>query len=158
MRKINVLVASVLLSVAYASGGLVTLSDKRWPAYLDLAPLKNGLPLLSGRDDGIPDSPLFHGVLWIISELLGMGAGVVVASALCVFVFILRNFGIIASNVFVDYSLYIGSGIEMIILSLAIVEKFKAYRNEALENLKSLNELIDRKNIDLEIQVKERTL
>ena len=77
---------------------------------------------------------------------------------LCVFVFILRNFGIIASNVFVDYSLYIGSGIEMIILSLAIVEKFKAYRNEALENLKSLNELIDRKNIDLEIQVKERTL
>ena len=88
MRKINVLVASVLLSVAYASGGLVTLSDKRWPAYLDLAPLKNGLPLLSGRDDGIPDSPLFHGVLWIISELLGIGAGVVVASALCVFVFI----------------------------------------------------------------------
>ena len=88
MRKLHLAPAAALLSVAYALGGLVALSDKRWPAYLDLAPLKNGLPLVFGRDDGIPDSPLFHGILWVMSELLGMGNGVVATVALCVFVFL----------------------------------------------------------------------
>lgn len=45
------------------------------PAMLDLTPLRDGVPLLLGTDDGVAEAPLFHGALWCLTWVFGMGAG-----------------------------------------------------------------------------------
>ena len=74
-----------------------------------------------------------------------------------VFIFIMRNFGIIPSNNFTNYSLNIGSAFEVILLSFAIVDKFKLFKDQAVSSLEEVNELKTLQNIKLENQVKERT-
>lgn len=71
-----------LISACHAVGGLLKLGGGRWPAYLDLSPIKNGWPLVGGGDDGTPESPMFHAVLWLVSELFGSGGGVVIIAFL----------------------------------------------------------------------------
>lgn len=75
-----------------------------------------------------------------------------------VFVFVMRNFGAIPDNFYTEYSLLVGSAFEVILLSFAIINKFKSFKDGALESLQEINEMKTRANIELEIQVKERTL
>jgi len=74
-----------------------------------------------------------------------------------VFVFILRNFGLISSNVFTDYSLQIGSTAEVVLLSFAIVDKFNSYKEEALTHLKEINKIQTEQTERLELEVVTRT-
>lgn len=74
-----------------------------------------------------------------------------------VFVFIMRNFGILPSNNFTNYSLNIGSAFEAILLSFAIVDKFKLFKDQAMNSLTEVNELKTQQNIILENQVQQRT-
>lgn len=72
---------------------------------------------------------------------------------LCVFTFILRNFGIIPSSFFADYSLQIGSTAEIVLLSYAIVDKFNSYKEDALNSLKKINKIQAEQNMELEKEV-----
>ncbi|MFA7274225.1 MAG: 7TM diverse intracellular signaling domain-containing protein [Crocinitomicaceae bacterium] len=74
-----------------------------------------------------------------------------------VFGFVLRNFGIAPSNFLTDYSLQIGSAIEVILLTFAVVDRFKMFKEEAFSRLEEMNELKSRQNEQLEIQVRDRT-
>jgi serine phosphatase RsbU (regulator of sigma subunit) len=76
---------------------------------------------------------------------------------LSVFGFVLRNFGIAPSNFFTDYSLQIGSAVEVILLSFAVVDRFKMFKEEAFSRLQEMNDMKSRQNEELEIQVKDRT-
>lgn len=76
---------------------------------------------------------------------------------LSVFAFVLRNFGIAPSNFFTDYSLQIGSAFEVILLSFAVVDRFKMFKEEAFSRLQEMNEMKSRQNEELEIQVRDRT-
>jgi serine phosphatase RsbU (regulator of sigma subunit) len=74
-----------------------------------------------------------------------------------VFVFLLRNFGIIPESFITEYSLPIGSSFEVLLLSFVIVVKFKNFKDNALNNLLKINEMKTQANIVLEQQVAERT-
>ena len=74
-----------------------------------------------------------------------------------VFLFVFRNFGLVPSNLFTNYSLQIGSSFEVILLTFAVIDKFKSFRDEALEKATEISELRSRQNVMLETQVKERT-
>ncbi len=80
-----------------------------------------------------------------------------IALILAVFAFILRNFGLAPSNFFTDYSLQIGSAVEVILLSLAVVDRFNMFKEEAFSSLQEINEMKSRQNEELEIQVRDRT-
>ncbi len=80
-----------------------------------------------------------------------------VALVLTVFIFILNNFGIISSEFFGAYGLQLGSALEVVLLSFAIVDKFKSFRDEAYERLLTINNLKIRANEVLEQKVKQRT-
>lgn len=71
--------------------------------------------------------------------------------------FILRNLGILPSSFITDYSLQIGSIFEVTLLTFAIVDRFKSFKNEALLRLEELNKLQLEQNEQLEAEVKERT-
>lgn len=71
--------------------------------------------------------------------------------------FILRNFGILPNSFFTDYSLQIGSILEVTLLTFAIVDRFKSFKNEALLRLEELNKLQAEQNERLEKEVLERT-
>lgn len=74
-----------------------------------------------------------------------------------VFGFVLKNFGVLPSNVYTDYGIQIGSSLEVILLSFAIVDKFKRFRDEAVSRLQEMNTLKDQINVELERQVARRT-
>lgn len=74
-----------------------------------------------------------------------------------VFAFVLRNFGILPSTFFTDYALQIGSSIEVVLLSFAIVDKFKSFKDESLKRLQEINYLQSKQNELLEEEVKTRT-
>lgn len=76
---------------------------------------------------------------------------------LTVFGFILTNLGIIQSDFFATNGLLIGSAMEVVLLSFAIVDKFRNYKDDALNNLKALNKLQIEQNVVLEKKVEERT-
>ncbi|MCB0395949.1 MAG: SpoIIE family protein phosphatase [Flavobacteriales bacterium] len=80
-----------------------------------------------------------------------------IALIISVFAFILRNFGAAPSHFLTDYSLQIGSSIEVVLLSFAIVDKFKMFKDEAVQRLEEMNALKSQQNIRLEEQVRERT-
>lgn len=71
--------------------------------------------------------------------------------------FVLKNFGLIESNKFSDYGLQYGSALEVILLSVAIVDRFKQFRENAIKRLNELNEFRRKVNLELEQKVKERT-
>lgn len=72
-------------------------------------------------------------------------------------IFILRNFGVIPNSFITDYSLQIGSVFEVTLLTFAIVDRFKSFKNEALYRLEELNKLQAEQNEMLEKEVLERT-
>lgn len=74
-----------------------------------------------------------------------------------VFIFVFRNFGIVPSNAFTDYSLQWGSALEVILLTFAVIDKFKSFRDSALEKANEINALRSSQNRMLEEQVKART-
>lgn len=76
---------------------------------------------------------------------------------LTVFGFILTNAGVIHSDFYADYGLLIGSASEVILLSLAIVVRFKSFRDQAVDTLKVMNKLQVEQNQMLENKVTERT-
>lgn len=74
-----------------------------------------------------------------------------------VFFFILNNFGIFQSDFYAAYGLQIGSAVEVILLSFAIVDKFKRFREDAFARLTMINNMKARANEELERKVEERT-
>jgi serine phosphatase RsbU (regulator of sigma subunit) len=76
---------------------------------------------------------------------------------LTVFGFILTNLGVIQSDFFASNGLLIGSAMEVVLLSFAIVDKFRNYKDDALNNLRALNKLQIEQNVVLERKVEERT-
>jgi two-component system, sensor histidine kinase LadS len=74
-----------------------------------------------------------------------------------VFIFILRNIGAFESNIWTNNVLYMGSSAEVVLLTFAIVDKFKVIKEESLTQLLEINELKTRQNLVLENRVQERT-
>lgn len=80
-----------------------------------------------------------------------------VVLVISVFFFILNNFGVFQSDFYAAYGLQIGSAVEVILLSFAIVDKFKRFREEAYGRLITINNMKARANEELEKKVIERT-
>jgi two-component system, sensor histidine kinase LadS len=76
---------------------------------------------------------------------------------LTVFGFLATNIGLLRSDFFADYGLLIGSAAEVILLSLAIVVRFKSFKDDALKNLQELNAFQAEQNTVLEEKVLSRT-
>lgn len=74
-----------------------------------------------------------------------------------VFGFVLTNFGVIRSEFFADYGLLVGSAFEVILLSFAIVDRFKSFKDESLARLEEINRIQKENNEQLEVKVRERT-
>ncbi len=74
-----------------------------------------------------------------------------------VFLFVLKNAGIAPSNPITNYGLQIGSALEVLLLTLAVIDKFSQFKTDALSRMEELNELKTRANESLEQNVKERT-
>ncbi len=74
-----------------------------------------------------------------------------------VFAFVLRNIGILPNNFFAINGLQIGSSMEVILLTFAIIDKFKSFREQALERLQQINIMKEKANKELEQKVQERT-
>lgn len=77
--------------------------------------------------------------------------------SISVFGFILKNFGILPSVFLTDFGLQIGSALEAILLSIGIVLKYKSTRDTAIKRLETINELVEKTNMELEQKVSERT-
>lgn len=76
---------------------------------------------------------------------------------LCVIGFVLRNAGFIESNAFTDNLIQIGTTIEVLFLSFAIIDKFKTFRDDAISSLQEKNQLQIYQNELLEQKVNSRT-
>jgi serine phosphatase RsbU (regulator of sigma subunit) len=74
-----------------------------------------------------------------------------------VFIFVMRNLGIMQSNFVTNNILLVGSALEVTLLTFAIVEKFRKFKADALRRLEKINKLQSQQNIMLEKQVAERT-
>ncbi|AEA42715.1 7TM diverse intracellular signaling domain-containing protein [Fluviicola taffensis] len=74
-----------------------------------------------------------------------------------VFAFVLRNFGIIPNSFLADNGLQIGFAVEMIILTFAILQRFKLMNDASISVLAEANELKENLNIQLEAEVDLRT-
>lgn len=77
--------------------------------------------------------------------------------SISVFGFILKNFGLLPSVFLTDFGLQIGSALEAILLSIGIVLKYKSTRDTAIQRLETINELVEKTNLELEQKVSERT-
>jgi serine phosphatase RsbU (regulator of sigma subunit) len=76
---------------------------------------------------------------------------------LSVLLFVLKNAGVLPSNVATNYGLQLGSALEVLLLTLAVIDKFNQFKVEAFIRLEEVNDLKTRVNIKLEQRVKERT-
>ena len=76
---------------------------------------------------------------------------------LSVFGFVLANFGVVETEFFSDKGLLLGSACEVILLSFAIVDRFKQFKEEAVERLEEMNEMKEKANLVLEEKVRART-
>lgn len=75
-----------------------------------------------------------------------------------VFLFVLKNAGIAPSNPITNFGLQIGSALEVLLLTLAVVDRFNQFKIEAFERLEEVNTLKTKANIELEKKVEERTV
>lgn len=78
--------------------------------------------------------------------------------------YVLKNYGILPSNIFSNYALYIGSSVEAILLSIALADKINVLTREkeasqakALEASRENERLVREQNVILEAKVHERT-
>lgn len=76
---------------------------------------------------------------------------------LSVLLFVLKNAGILPSNAITNYGLQLGSALEVLLLTLAVIDKFNQFKVDAFTRLEEVNDLKTRVNIRLEQRVKERT-
>ena len=81
-----------------------------------------------------------------------------------VILFVMRNFGLLPYNDFTYYILMIGSGIGILVLSLALADKINIYKDlkdkaqeRVLKQLKAKKKLMEEQNVMLEEKVAERT-
>ncbi len=74
-----------------------------------------------------------------------------------VFGFIATNLGLIKNEFYADYGLLIGSAAEVVLLSFAVVDRFRSFKEQAIESLQELNKLEREQNEVLERTVIERT-
>jgi two-component system, sensor histidine kinase LadS len=74
-----------------------------------------------------------------------------------ILVFVLRNFGVLPGNVFTEYSLQFGTGIEVILLTFAVIQEFKALKEKAFESLENLKTMKEQQSLSLERQIESRT-
>lgn len=74
-----------------------------------------------------------------------------------VIIFLLTNFGVLRNDFFADYGLLIGSALEVILLSFAIVDRFKSFKDDAFSRLQEINKITAENNEQLERKVEERT-
>ncbi len=99
---------------------------------------------------GAPVTPLFT----IAFVFLTIGA----------FTFILNNLSLIPNNFITENGLKLGNGMEVIFLSFSMVKRYRELQEEkekaqaeTLLQLQEMNRMTDQINVQLEIQVKERT-
>jgi len=74
-----------------------------------------------------------------------------------IFVFVLKDAGLIEANILTTYTLQIGSVIEVILLSLALADRINIFKKEKEESQLALVKLITEQNIVLEEKVNQRT-
>ncbi len=74
-----------------------------------------------------------------------------------VFIFVLRNFGLIPDSFLADYGLQLGTAIEMVILTIGILQRFKYINDSSIQALAEANQLKDNLNVQLESEVRLRT-
>lgn len=74
-----------------------------------------------------------------------------------VFGFILTNLGFIRNDFYLEYGLLMGSGVEVVLLSFAVVDRFRSFKEQAFETVIELNRLQREQNETLEKTVLERT-
>ncbi len=74
-----------------------------------------------------------------------------------VFLFVLKNAGLVPSNAATNYGLQIGSALEVLLLTLAVIDKFNEFRIESMARLQEVNDLKTKTNEELEIKVEKRT-
>jgi serine phosphatase RsbU (regulator of sigma subunit) len=75
-----------------------------------------------------------------------------------VIIFLFTNFGILQNDFFAEYGLLIGSALEVILLSFAIVDRFKSFKDDAFSRLQEINRITAENNEQLERKVEERTV
>ena len=74
-----------------------------------------------------------------------------------VLLFVLKNAGLVPSNPFTNYGLQMGSAMEVLLLTLAVIDKFSEFKIEAVNRLQEVNDLKTKANAELEEKVEERT-
>lgn len=81
-----------------------------------------------------------------------------------VIIYVFKDLGLVESNVFTEYVMHFGSGIEMILLSLGLADKYNKLKEaneiaqiKLIDNLKEIQVLQDRTNQELEEKVEIRT-
>ncbi|MFM7770610.1 MAG: PP2C family protein-serine/threonine phosphatase, partial [Bacteroidota bacterium] len=72
-------------------------------------------------------------------------------------VFVLKNAAILPSNTLTNYGLQMGSAIEVLLLTLAMIDKFNQFKTDAFKRLEEINTLKTEANLVLEKKVLERT-
>lgn len=72
-------------------------------------------------------------------------------------ILILRNLAVLPYNNFTTYIIYVGSAMEIALLSIALADKINVLRAESLKRLQANEKLIRDQNVVLEQKVKERT-
>jgi len=141
--------------------------------YAGIALLFNSVLGLSGQESLIYFSVVFVNItaLLINVAIIPIAVGVYRANfkparyfllaflllIITVFGFISTNLGILQNDFFAEYGLLIGSIAEVVLLSLAIVDRFKQFKDQALVTLKQMNILQKEQNQRLEQMVLERT-
>jgi serine phosphatase RsbU (regulator of sigma subunit) len=87
-----------------------------------------------------------------------------VFSVLGISLFILGQFSVIPQNIYTEHGIKLGSGLEVLFLSISMANKYRELqkekedaKNETLRNLEEMNKLKDDINTELEQKVKNRT-
>ena len=81
-----------------------------------------------------------------------------------VIIYVLKDLGMLPSNSFTEYVMHFGSGIEMILLSLGLADKYNRFKatselaqQKIIENLEEIQKLQNITNQELEEKVRVRT-
>ena len=146
----------LLLLYMYVVATIISFTKYTWVSYMafNYFGITQAILLLSASVTAYKrgnTAALFYLIAWSV-PLIGF------------IVYVLKNLGILPFNDFTHYSLYAGSAIEAIILSLALANKINILRDEkeasqaeALSMAQENENLIQQQNAMLEKQVAERT-
>lgn len=74
-----------------------------------------------------------------------------------IFVFVMKDAGILEANILTTYTLQIGSVIEVVLLSFALADRINIFKKEKEESQAELLKVVSEQNIVLEEKVKLRT-